>query len=219
VCIVLAWLAFWRVLEPGSKDWPSNQGRVCEGGRGGWLRPPSCKSHVCELGPTSEPGCRGANCLLSHGSTDTLRKFVSWGLGLPERKSGSLELRGALISPSSPPPTSSPPSQHRRCRDPRRPPRRAIFAPVVVARARGTRSHGHDGGAQPRPQQRRRRARPSPPTARTTFRKALAAHGWNAKLTSRHGSGAELAPCRHGRGTELAPRRHGRKAELASRHG
>ena len=119
----------------------------------------------------------------------------------------------------SPPPTSSPPSQHRRCYTPRRPPRRAIHAPAAVARAQGTRGHGHDGGAQPRPQQRRRRARPSPPTASTTFREALAAHGRNAELTSRHGSGAELAPCHHGRGTELAPRRHGRKAELASRHG
>ena len=60
--------------------------------------PPTCKSHVCELGPTSEPGCRGANCLLSHGSTDTLKKSVSWGLGSPERKSGSLELRGAHLT-------------------------------------------------------------------------------------------------------------------------
>ena len=83
----------------------------------------------------------------------------------------------------------------------------------------GTRGHGHDGAAQPRPQQQRRCARPSPSTTRTTFREALAAHGRNAELTSRHGSGAELAPCHHGRGTELAPRRHGRKAELASRHG
>ena len=119
----------------------------------------------------------------------------------------------------SPPPTSSPPSQHRRRRAPRRPPRRAILALAAVARAWGTRGHGHDGGARPRPQQRRRRARSSPPTARTTFREALGAHSQNAELTSRHGSGAELAPCHHGRGTELAPRRHGRKAELASHHG
>jgi len=106
--------------------------------------PSACKSHVCELGPTSEPGCRGANCLLSLGSTDTLKKSVSWGLGSRERKSGSLELRDALISP---PVTSS------YLRAPRRPPRRAILAPAVVARARGTRGHGHDGAAQPRPQQ------------------------------------------------------------------
>ena len=79
-----------------------NLGGVCDLGSTAGLRPPHATPHVCELGPTSEPGCRRAICLLSHGSRETRWRFVSWRHGSLERRSGSLERwRRALSSPHS----------------------------------------------------------------------------------------------------------------------
>ena len=77
-------------------------GGVCDLGSTAGLRPPHATPHVCELGPTNEPGCRRAICLLSHGSQETRWRFVSWRHGSLERRSGSLERwRRALSSPHS----------------------------------------------------------------------------------------------------------------------